>query len=111
MGEAGYKEIWEPMLRGKFGDHWANNVNMAWLWSRIACRTPKLGTFKGGFEEFVRRGEDALLKKGVVIRKGVSHINATQEADGTWGINDGVNKEKFDRLVIYKKNKVIFTGI
>ena len=54
MGERGYAEIWEPMLRGKFKDDF-DKVNMAWFWARFASRTPRLGYFEGGFQVFVDR--------------------------------------------------------
>lgn len=37
MGNAAYRVIWEPMLRGKFGDHY-NKVSMTWLWGKIYLR-------------------------------------------------------------------------
>ena len=37
MGEAAYRVIWEPMLRGKFGDHY-DRVSMTWLWGKIYLR-------------------------------------------------------------------------
>jgi protoporphyrinogen oxidase len=49
MGEQVYEVVWEPLLRGKFGEH-AEAVSMAWFWARIYCRTPKLGYLRGGFQ-------------------------------------------------------------
>ena len=37
MGEEAYRVIWEPMLRGKFGDHY-DKVSMTWLWGKIYLR-------------------------------------------------------------------------
>ena len=37
MGEAAYRVIWEPMLRGKFGDYY-DQVSMTWLWGKINLR-------------------------------------------------------------------------
>ena len=37
MGEGAYRVIWEPMLRGKFGDHY-DKVSMTWLWGKIYLR-------------------------------------------------------------------------
>lgn len=48
IGENGYRTIWEPLLKGKFGVY-ANQVNMAWFWARIKARSQKLGYFDGGF--------------------------------------------------------------
>ena len=37
MGEDAYRVIWEPMLRGKFGDYY-DQVSMTWLWGKIYLR-------------------------------------------------------------------------
>jgi protoporphyrinogen oxidase len=46
MGRAAYREVWGPMLRGKFGDR-ADEIAMVWLWSKLR----------------LRRGEDAREEK------------------------------------------------
>ena len=51
-GKKVYEEMWEPMLVGKFGEHYAHEVNMAWMWARLKSRTTRLGTFEGGFQAF-----------------------------------------------------------
>jgi protoporphyrinogen oxidase len=52
MGERTYRALWEPLLIGKFGDHY-QEVNAAWFWARVKARTPRLGTFIGGFQAFL----------------------------------------------------------
>lgn len=37
MGDAAWRVIWEPMLRGKFGDYY-DQVGMTWLWGKIFLR-------------------------------------------------------------------------
>jgi protoporphyrinogen oxidase len=56
MGDNVYRTFVQPLLEGKFGPY-AEEVNMAWLWSRFKARTFKLGYYKGGFQGF----SDALL--------------------------------------------------
>jgi protoporphyrinogen oxidase len=46
MGRAAWREVWGPMLRGKFGDR-ADEIAMVWLWSKLR----------------LRRGEDAREEK------------------------------------------------
>jgi protoporphyrinogen oxidase len=58
MGETAYKTLWEPLLVGKFGDHY-QEVNMAWFWARVHKRSIRLGYFEGGFQAFV----DALTQR------------------------------------------------
>lgn len=49
MGNKAYRSMIEPLLRGKFGPY-AEQVNMAWLWSRFKARSFKLGYYHGGFQ-------------------------------------------------------------
>ncbi len=57
-GRKVYETMWEPMLIGKFGPHY-KEVNMAWFWARLKARTTRLGTYKGGFQQFA---DDFALK-------------------------------------------------
>jgi hypothetical protein len=34
MGQTTNKNLWEPLLVGKFGEYY-REVNMAWFWARI----------------------------------------------------------------------------
>lgn len=66
-GESLYKTMFEPLLIGKFGDHY-KEVNMAWFWARFKTRTTRLGTFQGGFQAFSDTFAQALRQKGVNIQ-------------------------------------------
>src|SRR3954463_8651269 len=37
MGREAYETAWGPLLRGKFGDR-ADDISMAWLWSKLTLR-------------------------------------------------------------------------
>jgi protoporphyrinogen oxidase len=84
-GQRVYDEIWRPLLEGKFGPY-ADEVNMAWLWSRLKARSFKLGYFAGGFQAFC----DALLSKvrqlGAVVHLGTSTESLTRNGDGSWSV-------------------------
>ncbi len=67
VGERVYKALWEPLLVGKFGPHY-RDVNMAWMWARFKARTPRLGTFEGGFQAFMDEFADRVRAEGVEIR-------------------------------------------
>jgi len=51
-GNRVYELMWEPLMLGKFGEKYAKQVSMAWMWARLKARTTKLGTFQGGFQAF-----------------------------------------------------------
>jgi protoporphyrinogen oxidase len=63
LGERCYRELWEPMLHGKFKADY-DKVNMAWFWARIVARTPQLGYFDGGFQAFIDQLVNAVRRSG-----------------------------------------------
>jgi len=64
-GDRVYKLMWEPLMIGKFGEHYAKQVNMAWMWARLKARTTHLGTFQGGFQAFADQFAATLQRLGV----------------------------------------------
>jgi protoporphyrinogen oxidase len=76
-GNQVYKLMWEPLVIGKFGERYARQVNMAWMWARLKARTTRLGTFEGGFQAFADQFAARLRDMGVDIRlqTPVSRIN------------------------------------
>ena len=68
VGERVYRQMWEPLMVGKFGERYASQVNMAWLWARMKSRTTRLGTFVGGFQAFAEAFADRLRQMGVTIQ-------------------------------------------
>lgn len=66
MGTRGFGTIWEPLLTGKF-ERFAPQVNLAWFWARIKKRTPRLGTFPGGFQALADRMAGEILRCGGTI--------------------------------------------
>jgi protoporphyrinogen oxidase len=77
-GNRVYEMMWEPLVIGKFGERFAREVNMAWLWARLHARTTRLGTFAGGFQAFSDGFADHLRGMGVEIRLSspVNHIDS-----------------------------------
>jgi protoporphyrinogen oxidase len=66
-GDRVYELMWQPLMVGKFGEHYASQVNMAWLWARLKARTTRLGTFVGGFQAFADLFAARLEEMGVRI--------------------------------------------
>ena len=69
MGRRTYRVLWQPLLEGKFGPHY-KEVNMAWFWARVKARTPRLGTFVGGFQAFMEALAGEVRRRGAEIRLG-----------------------------------------
>jgi len=72
MGAEAWTKIWRPLLRGKFGDR-AEDISMAWLWSKLTLRRQVrgreakgevLGYPRGTFEPLFRALADAIEERG-----------------------------------------------
>ncbi len=79
-GDKVYESMWEPMMIGKFGETYAREVNMAWLWARLHARTTRLGTFEGGFQAFADLFAGRLQDMGVTF-----HLNCPISAVSSTG--------------------------
>ena len=67
MGREAYETLWQPLFIGKFGEYY-RDVNMAWFWARVYKRTPRLGTFIGGFQALLDGLADRVRTQGGTIR-------------------------------------------
>lgn len=81
IGERAYKILWEPLLVGKFGPYY-KEVNMAWFWARIKARTPRLGTFEGGFQAFFDKLADRIQSMGGRIELNTSVVKIESISGG-----------------------------
>ena len=75
LGQEIYQTIWEPMLRGKFGEFYSQ-VSMAWLWGKIylrvasrrnALQKERLGYPMGSFGEVFDRLEERIIQQGGAV--------------------------------------------
>jgi len=98
-GEKVYREMWEPMVVGKFSEKYARVVNMAWMWARFHVRSTNLVTYEGGFQSFADDFASAIQKSGVTIRYNtrVDEIK-TQDHQVELAVEGKV--EKFDRVLV-----------
>ncbi len=98
-GDFVYDRMWKPMVEGKFGENFAPRVNMAWMWARLHSRTPRLGTYVGGFQAFCDDFAEILRKKGVEIRLN-SPIRQISQTDGTIQVQTDNGSERFDQCLV-----------
>jgi protoporphyrinogen oxidase len=99
-GEKVYELMWEPLMNGKFGERYAKQVNMAWLWARIKSRTTKLGTFQGGFQAFAEKFASHLLDMGVKISLACPVEKITPAEDGGVVLHLPTGEEHFDQVLV-----------
>ncbi|HWQ04025.1 MAG TPA: NAD(P)/FAD-dependent oxidoreductase [Longilinea sp.] len=99
-GDKVYEEMWEPMLVGKFGERYAKEVNMAWLWARLKSRTTRLGTYQGGFQQFSDDLAEVLRQNGANIRlsTAVEHIEVLPGGGLAVSVS-GSGVEHYDRVL------------
>lgn len=90
-GPAAVRELWEPLLRAKFGAA-APQVPAAWMWGRFAQRRgarngsgEKLGYLRGGFRQMFDALAAHLQDRGVEIRTGSRVAAIVADADGASG--------------------------
>ena len=95
-----YSEMWEPMVVGKFGERYAEQVNMAWMWARLHARSTKLVTYEGGFQAFADDFAAALLKMGVEIRYNTVVERIESKDNQGVEIHASSGKEKFDQVLV-----------
>ena len=90
LGQDIYQAIWEPMLRGKFGEYY-DQVSMTWLWGKIYLRVAsrgktlqkeRLGYPMGSFGEVFNRLEERIIEQGGKVHLS-ARINRVTVEDGT----------------------------
>jgi protoporphyrinogen oxidase/cellulose synthase/poly-beta-1,6-N-acetylglucosamine synthase-like glycosyltransferase/putative flippase GtrA len=102
-GEEVTRVIWEPILRGKFFDHY-DKIAMSYVWSRVYVRanskdkgdvTEKLGYFDGGFQTFTNRLAERSAELGVTFKTGVP-TRALTQGEGNVTVITEEGSEVFD---------------
>lgn len=99
-GNKVFESMWKPMLDGKFGENWADKVNMAWMWARLHVRSTRLGSFVGGFQAFSDGFVEKLKELGVTFRFDTRVTRIARAEDGMMqlAVQDGA-PESFDKVL------------
>ena len=100
MGRRTYEVIWEPLLRGKFGEYY-DQVSMAWLWGKIYLRVAsrrgfqkeRLGYPMGSFGEVFERLCQRIAEQGGEVHISAAVIRVVIED----GVATGLEVELPDR--------------
>ncbi len=99
-GDRVYEMMWEPLMIGKFGERYAKQVNMAWMWARLKARTTHLGTFQGGFQAFSNQFAGRLGEMGVQIRTSSLVSRAIPYPDGGLSLDTPDGPQRFDQCLV-----------
>ncbi len=116
MGTRGYKMIWEPLFKNKFGPY-AKDISLAWFWARIVKRTTSLAYPEGGFLEFANHIVDVIKQKGGKVyfnteiielssnglprsKAGKPQIKVSSPASQQGGQQSAVSSQQFDAVIV-----------
>ncbi len=90
MGPKGYEVIWEPLLRGKFGEFY-DKIGMTWIWNKVTLRVASrkgagqvehLGYPKGSFGEVIEVLADRITQQGGAVHTSAS-VAKIVESEGS----------------------------
>lgn len=103
-GKQGYKVVWEPLLKGKFG-RYAEDVSAVWFWNKLKLRggsrgekgNENLAYYRGGFAALAEE-----MTKGIRNMGGKVYLNKTVVAVG----NDELKTEDGE---IFRADKTVLT--
>lgn len=92
-GENVYRVVWEPLLRGKFGDV-AEEVSAVWFWNKLKLRggsrgkggEEQLAYYRGGFAALADALADAIRAQGGEIRTGSAVKSLEVESGQVTGV-------------------------
>jgi protoporphyrinogen oxidase len=93
MGRAAWREVWGPLLRGKFGPR-AGDIAMVWLWSKLRLRRgedasdERLGYPRGSWEPLLEGLRASIERHGgrVLIDRPAARI---APSSGGWEVSAG----------------------
>ena len=102
-GERVYRVVWEPLLRGKFGDV-AEEVSAVWFWNKLKLRggsrgkggAEHLAYYKGGFAALADAMVEAIRASGGEVLTNVPVIGVQVKSGRATGVvtKDGVHSAR-----------------
>lgn len=106
-GPTVYRVVWEPLLRGKFGDA-ADDISAVWLWNKLCLRggsRNKKGDevllyYRGGFAALTQALSDAIVAKGGRVLTGVTAERIVVETDRAIAVETSGGRIACDQVVI-----------
>ncbi len=91
-GEQVYQVVWEPLLKGKFGDLY-KEISAVWFWNKLKLRggsrgkggEERLAYFKGGFIALAKEVEKAIVANGGQVITDAAVLKLSRHQDG-WSV-------------------------
>lgn len=98
MGEAPYRVVWGPLLRGKFGAT-REEIALPWFWARVHDRTTELGYLRGGFQCIYERLVEQIEALGGVVCLGVTVQEVRRAPEDKLRVRTDGGEQQFDRVI------------
>jgi len=106
-GPTVYRVVWEPLLRGKFGDV-ADEISAVWLWNKLCLRGGSRGKkgaevllyYSGGFAALTQALGDAIQAKGGKIVTGARAEAIVMERGRATGVRTSRGTVACDRVIL-----------
>ncbi|MQG18514.1 MAG: NAD(P)/FAD-dependent oxidoreductase [SAR202 cluster bacterium] len=128
-GNSAYDAFWGPMLKGKFGEQYFNQIGMTWIWGKIhtrfASRSNKFSKEKliypiGGFEQIFEKLTTLIRKQGnsVNISQNVSKIIIqnqkvigleVHDSPASWSSPQPLVNKSDDQIYSHSNSNIKFT--
>jgi len=118
MGSAAWREVWGPMLRGKFGAR-ADDIAMVWIWNKLRLRRGEdareehLGYPRRSWEHLFAALEHEIESHGgrVLIDRPAARISADLEVTfgATGSFRAGHDPRAFERAGAERYDRVLAT--
>ena len=113
-GERVYRVVWEPLLRGKFGDL-AEEVAAVWIWNKLKLRgssrgkagEERLAYFDGGFSALADAMVDAVRAQGGDVKTGFAVRNLRVREGQLVGISGDREDIAVDATIITPATPVV----
>ena len=95
MGPQAYRVIWEPLLRGKFGEFY-DQVSMTWIWGKVRLRVAsrgkgfqkeRLGYPMGSFGEVIDVLAETIRRQGGQVHVSSRVSDIAVNGDAAHGLN------------------------
>ena len=123
MGRQAYKVIWEPLLRGKFGEFY-DRISMTWIWGKMRLRVgsrkkgstgERLGYPMGSFGEVIDYLVADIAKRGGVVHTSAKVTQIVDSGSSAASIdvelNDSDNERRDYDAIIATTPSYIFTRL
>ena len=123
MGREAYEVLFEPLLRGKFGDHY-DQVSMTWLWGKVRLRVAsrgkalqkeRLGYPMGSFGEVIDSLANRIVEQGGDVHTSARVSQVLIEDAAAIGlevqVSDGGPEHRYYDTVIATTPSYVFTRL